>query len=169
MWKGGNSSKPVTWTGFGGGSGSGFSRQFEMPAHQRSSVAAYLANAQGLPPASSFNAKGRAYPDMSGVAVEGTSQSSPLVAGMWSMIMDHRLNAGLPPLGFLAPRLWQVAEQHRGEAFEDVPEGNSRTSCDNGFPSASGGWDPNTGWGRPIWAGMLRHFGPDGQLSEVVV
>ena len=35
------------------------------------------------------------------VQVEGTSQSSPMVAGIFSLVTDHRLNAGLPPLGFL--------------------------------------------------------------------
>ena len=23
------------------------------------------------------------------------------------------------------------------------------------------GWDPVTGWGRPVWKGMLQHFGED--------
>ena len=30
----------------------------------------------------------------------------------------------LPPLGFLGPRIWQVAATHPGEAFEDITEGN---------------------------------------------
>lgn len=55
-----------------------------------------------------------------------------------------------------------MAEEHPGEAFEDVHVGNSDTGsfCGNGFPAAPG-WDPTTGWGRPIWPGMLRHFGSD--------
>merc|ERR1719486_424139 len=119
-----------------------------------------------MPPTSSFNAHGRAYPDISSVAVDGTSQSSPMTAGIFSMLIDKRLNAGLPPLGFVAPRIWMVAEQSPGEAFEDVTEGNSKTSCDNGFPATTG-WDANTGWGRPIWAGMVKHFASDSQLLVV--
>lgn len=159
MWSG-DSSHPTTWSGFGGGSGSGFSWQFPMPEHQKKAVAVYLSSASGLPPTRSFNSSGRAYPDISAIAVEGTSQSCPIMAGIFSMVVDQRLNAGLPSLGFVAPRLWQIAQRFPGEAFEDVPDGNSKCSCDNGFPSAKG-WDPNTGWGRPIWKGMVKHLASD--------
>lgn len=166
MW-GQDSKHPVTWAGFGGGSGGGFSWEFDMPAHQKTAVAAYLANTSGLPPASSFNQKGRAFPDISSVAVSGTSQSCPMMAGIFSMITDARLNAGLPPLGFVAPRIWKVAQQHPGEAFEDVSTGNSKTSCDNGFPSVANGWDANTGWGRPIWSGMMKHLAADPAINKM--
>lgn len=160
--------KPKAWSGSGGG----FSWQFAAPEHQRVSVAAYLQKAGGaMPPSSSFNASGRAYPDLSAVAVMGTSQSSPIVAGIFSLIMDHRLNMGLPPLGFLAPRLWKTQEEFPGEAFESVDTGNTKTSCDNGFP-AEHGWDPVTGWGRPRWGGLLKHFGGQkstSQTSEIIV
>eukprot|EP00440_Ansanella_granifera_P062114 gb/GFBE01067341.1/.p1 GENE.gb/GFBE01067341.1/~~gb/GFBE01067341.1/.p1 ORF type:complete len:568 (+),score=112.16 gb/GFBE01067341.1/:1-1704(+) len=168
MWKNGDSSQPITWSGFGGGSGSGFSWQMNMPEHQKKTVQAYLASTPGLPPNGSFNPHGRAYPDISSVAVMGTSQSSPMTAGIFSMIIDKRLNAGLPPLGFVAPLIWKVAQEHPGEAFEDVTEGNSKTSCDNGFPS-SHGWDPNTGWGRPIWSGLVKHFASDIRASRQTV
>merc|ERR1712039_180578 len=133
-----------------------------------SAVAMYLNSTSGLPPSSSFNQYGRAYPDISAVAVMGTSQSCPIMAGIFSMIIDHRLNAKLPPLGFVATRIWKVAQQFPGEVFQDVPEGNSKTSCENGFPSRKGGWDPNTGWGRPIWEGMLKHFGSDAVKLEAL-
>ena len=66
-------------------------------------------------------------------------------------MMDHRLNSGLPPLGFLGP----------GEAFQSVDSGNTKTSCSTGFPAATGAWDPVTGFGRPVWAGIVKHFGAD--------
>ena len=100
---------------------------------------------------------------MAAVGVDGTSQSCPITAGIWSLVTDARLNAGLKPLGFLGPRVWQVAQQFPGEAFEDITVGNSKTSCDDGFPAAKG-WDPNTGWGRPVFAGMLKHFASDTHL-----
>lgn len=163
MWRRGDPSHPVTWAmGSDAGSGGGFSWQFRGPAYQRAAVDAYLTG-PGMPPRSSFNATGRAYPDIAAVGNEGTSQSSPIVAGMFSMVVDHRLNAGLPPLGFVAPRIWKVAQDFPGEAFGDITEGNSKTSCDNGFPATTG-WDPNTGWGRPVWPGMLKHFGSDEAL-----
>jgi tripeptidyl-peptidase-1 len=169
MWEG-SSKNPITWAGFGGGSGSGFSWEFAMPEHQKAAVSGYLGNTSGLPPAASFFQKGRAYPDISAIAVDGTSQSCPIMAGIFSMINDARLNAGLPPLGFAAPRIWKLAQQFPGEVFEDVSKGNSRTSCDNGFPSVANGWDPNTGWGRPIWTGMMKHLASDsGKQSSIVV
>jgi len=158
-------SDPVTWEGFGGGSGGGFSLEFDAPHYQATPVTSYLNATHGLPPASSFKKDGRAYPDISAVAVMGTSQSCPIMAGMFAMIIDHRLNAGLPALGFLGPRVWQVAQQFNGEAFQDITKGNSKTFCDNGFPS-SRGWDPDTGWGRPIWPGMLKHFGSDMHVAQ---
>lgn len=162
-WKSGQSSHPVTWKGSGGG----ITWQFERPDHQRSTVASYL-NGTGMPPASSYNPSGSGYPDMAALGVQGTSQACPIAAGIFSMIIDHRLNAGLPALGHLAPRMWQVAERFPGEAFFDITEGNSQGSCDNGFP-ATEGWDANTGWGRPIWDGMLKHFGSDDATQGRVV
>ena len=155
--------KPKAWSGSGGG----FSWQFPQPSHQQQVVSQYLslhAKDAGFPSPGSFNATGRAYPDIAAVAVDGTSQSSPTVAGIFSLLMDHRLNAGLPPLGFVAPRLWSVNSQHPGEAFESVTSGNTKTSCDTGFPASNTGWDAVTGWGRPVWAGIVKHFGSDANL-----
>jgi len=144
-------------------SGGGFAWQFPAPVHQVDAVQNYLKTTAGLPPSSSFNASARAYPDISAISVDGTSQSSPQLAGIFSLVVDHRLNQGLPPLGFLGPRLYSVATKFPGVAFQDVTDGNSKTSCDNGFPAVKG-WDPVTGWGAPIWAGMLAKFGSDAEL-----
>lgn len=157
-------SKPKAWSGSGGG----FSWEFGAPAFQQVAVASYLGGTNGLPPSNSFNASGRAYPDISGVAVEGTSQSAPMLAGIFSLVMDHRLNVGLPPLGFLGPRLYKTMEKFPGEAFESINSGNTRTSCKNGFP-AKEGWDPVTGWGRPRWEGLLKHFGSDAPIAQTIV
>ena len=159
MWRNGDSKFPETWAGYGGGSGGGFSIQFPMPSHQADTVSAYLAKG-GMPPSSSFNAKNRAYPDMAAVGVSGTSQSCPISAGLLALVVDRRLNLGLPPLGYVAPRLYAVATAHPGEAFEDIVGGDSSTSCDNGFP-ATEGWDANTGFGRPVWEGWVKYFGED--------
>ena len=160
-WKEGDGANPIAWSGSGGG----FAWQFAQPAHQKAAVGQYLSSTSGLPPPSSYNASGRGYPDLSAVAVMGTSESSPTVAGIFSMLMDHRLNAGLKPLGFLAPRLWQTMAAHPGVALENIGTGDSKTSCDNGFPASKSGWDPVTGWGRPKWAGLLQLFGSDDTLT----
>eukprot|EP00041_Stephanoeca_diplocostata_P039946 m.1638211 g.1638211 ORF g.1638211 m.1638211 type:complete len:561 (-) comp27282_c0_seq1:102-1784(-) len=153
---GSSSSDPIAWSGSGGG----FSWQFARPPHQDAVVEAYLKTMEGLPPASSYNSSNRAYPDISAISVDGTSQSSPTTAGIFSLITDHRLNNGLKPLGFLGPRLYATMSKYPGSAFQDVTQGNTKTSCDNGF-GATQGWDPVTGWGRPVWAGLLQHFGSD--------
>ena len=153
------SNEPQAWYGSGGG----FSWQFERPTHQNWAVNQYLKkmnSSTGFPPQNSYNAVGRGYPDISAVSVDGTSQSSPTMAGIWSLIMDHRLNKGLPPLGYLGPRLYQTMEKYSDECFHDIVKGNSKTTCDSGF-GCTKGWDPVTGFGRPIWEGMLKHFGTD--------
>eukprot|EP00465_Bigelowiella_longifila_P006391 CAMPEP_0185253796 /NCGR_PEP_ID=MMETSP1359-20130426/2392_1 /TAXON_ID=552665 /ORGANISM="Bigelowiella longifila, Strain CCMP242" /LENGTH=129 /DNA_ID=CAMNT_0027836223 /DNA_START=116 /DNA_END=505 /DNA_ORIENTATION=- len=123
----------------------------------------YLQSTAGLPPPSSYNSSARGYPDVSAISEDGTSQSSPTVAGIFSLLMDMRLQAGLKPLGFLGPRLYMIAEKFPGEAFQDVTEGTTAYHCDNGFPSAKG-WDPVTGLGRPVWQGLKKHFASDDTL-----
>jgi len=164
MWSGGPSQR-TAWEMGGSGTGGGFSWQFGMPPHQQATVSAYLESTSGIPPQSSFNRQGRAYPDLSAVGVMGTSQSCPLAAGILSMVIDHRLNGKLPPLGFVAPRLWKVAQAHPGEAFTDITQGDTKTSCDNGFPAAAG-WDAVTGWGDISWPGLLKHLGSDAELAR---
>lgn len=160
MWDG-DSDHPITWSSSTYGSGGGVSIQFDMPEFQKKTVAEYL-NKDGMPPISSYDPTKRAYPDISAVGVSGTSQSCPILGGIFATLIDMRLNAGLPPLGFVAPRIYQVAEEFPGEVFRDIVGGNSGLACgdEGGFP-ATEGWDANTGFGRPIWAGMVKHFASD--------
>ena len=81
-----------------------------------------------------------------------------LLPGIFSLLNDYRLNAGLPPLGFVNSRLWKVGQESPGEAFVDVVGGNTSRTCDNGF-LATKGWDAVTGWGTPTWPGLVKHFG----------
>ena len=50
------------------------------------------------------------------------------MAGILSLLNDVRLEKGLPSLGYVVPRLWQVAQEHPGEAFVDLATA-SNTSC----------------------------------------
>ena len=103
-------------------SGGGFSKQFDQTeaAYQVKATANYLATAKGLPPASSYPAKGRGTPDVSALgegyqvvvgghieAVGGTSASSPAFAGLVSLLNDAREKKGMKPMGFLNPFLYQ--------------------------------------------------------------
>lgn len=106
----------------------------------------YLANGE-LPPSGKFDSKGRAYPDVTGVAAKfpvringtwsflyGTSASTPLVASMVALLNDARLNAGLPTMGFLNPFLYQTHEAHPA-AFNDVVSGE--IACTAGHAASS--------------------------------
>merc|ERR1712028_239619 len=78
----------------------------------------------------------------------GTSASTPVFAGIVSLLNDARLKKGLKPLGFLNPWLYQNAD-----AFTDVTVGNNRINR-RGDPLHYGwdavrGWDPVTGLGTP--------------------
>ncbi|XP_047466761.1 tripeptidyl-peptidase 1 [Mugil cephalus] len=151
-------------------SGGGFSNVFKMPDYQASAVNRYLKTvAATLPPQSYFNTSGRAYPDMAALSdnywvvtnrvpipwVSGTSASTPVVGGMLSLINDQRLKKGLPPLGFLNPRLYNL----KGQALFDVTEGCHLSCLDEvvqgkGFCAAPS-WDPVTGWGTPNYPALL--------------
>jgi tripeptidyl-peptidase-1 len=157
---------------------------YQTSAGNCTAVEKYIANGPAsqtstkFPAKGTFNATGRAYPDMSAfmdavplceggschdAICGGTSASTPTVAGIFSLINDHRLNTGLPPIGFVNQRLWQVAQDFAGEAFVDVTEGDTSCHCDSGF-GATKGWDAMTGWGTPKWGGMLKHFGAEARL-----
>lgn len=151
-------------------SGGGFSNVFPRPSYQEEAVNKFLSSSPHLPPSSYFNASGRAYPDVAALSdgywvvsngvpipwISGTSASTPVFGGLLSLINEHRLLSGRPPLGFLNPRLYQ---QH-GAGLFDVTRG-CHMSCLNeevqgeGFCSGPG-WDPVTGWGTPNFPALLK-------------
>jgi len=146
--------------------GGGFSVTFDTPAYQKTVVTNYLTNGPNLPPAAQFNGKGRGYPDIallgfnyevtiagSQYAVSGTSASSPVWAGMLSLINARRIAAGKPALGFVNPSLYKLASSVKG-IFNYVTVGTNNccaaqsnpVCCQYGFTAATG-WDPLTGLG----------------------
>ncbi|KAM7086835.1 tripeptidyl-peptidase 1 isoform 2-T2 [Molossus nigricans] len=151
-------------------SGGGFSNVFPQPSYQEKAVAQFLSSSPHLPPSSYYNASGRAYPDVAALSdgywvvsnsvpipwVSGTSASTPVFGGILSLINEHRILSGHPPLGFLNPRLYQ----QRGAGLFDVTRG-CHESCLNeevqgqGF-CAGPGWDPVTGWGTPNFPALLK-------------
>ncbi|XP_067098919.1 tripeptidyl-peptidase 1 [Osmerus mordax] len=156
-------------------SGGGFSNVFAMPDYQVSAVQSYLKGVAALPPQTYFNTSGRAYPDLAALSdnywvvtnrvpipwVSGTSASTPVVGGILSLINDQRLQKGLPALGFLNPRLYQL----KGQGLFDVIEGCHLGCMDEqvqgkGFCAAPS-WDPVTGWGTPNFPPLLAALGED--------
>jgi tripeptidyl-peptidase I len=146
-------------------SGAGFSNYFAMPEWQKNTVAGYVKTLagkfQGL-----YNSSGRAYPDVAaqgqkyaiqlngtGITVDGTSASTPVVASILALLNDYKLSQGKDsgPLGWINP--WLYKEGYK--AFTDVTSGSSRgcrikgNDDGLGFPAAPG-WDAVTGFGTPV-------------------
>lgn len=152
-------------------SGGGFSNFFEMPDYQKELIAEYfkVADPDKMPPASYYTSTGRGYPDMAAISnhywvvnnmvpvpgVLGTSASCPVIAGILAHVNDHRLYAGLPPLGFVNPLLYQ-----NPQIMTDVTKGYN-AGCDlsnfydRGF-YAEKGWDPVTGLGNPNFPPLVE-------------
>lgn len=156
-------------------SGGGFSDVYERPAWQQEEVKAYLKAGEGVPKLAFFNQSGRAYPDITAlgsrflvfvdeaqVELSGTSASTPVIAAMISLFNDARKGEGLPPMGHVAPFLYQMHRKHP-QAFTDVDEGNiaclsgspeTVQCCDDSF-GATKGWDATSGLGSPKFDKLL--------------
>ena len=87
--------------------------------------------------------------------VGGTSASTPLFAGLVSLLNDARMAAGKPALGYLNP--WVYANP---SIFTDVTVGTNAIGRGTGpIPygfNCTAGWDPATGLGTPIFGAMLK-------------
>lgn len=156
-------------------SGGGFSNVLNRSTTapwQEKAVDYYLrqANQQAYPPTSYFNPQGRGYPDVAtygsnyfvylGGAItreSGTSASAPVFAAMVTLWNDIRLANNMPPMGFIAPFLYAIAEKNP-EAFHDIVTGNNACGaghsietvncCEHSY-GAVPGWDAVTGLGSP--------------------
>ena len=69
---------------------------------------------------------------------------------MISLLNDARINAQLPPLGFLNPWLYSVG--YKG--LNDIVSGTNPGCGTQGFQAIQG-WDPVTGLGTPNF-GLLK-------------
>ena len=154
-------------------SGGGFSDFYSQPTWQASAVAGYFkaAASAGQTPIPGFNAKGRAYPDISIAGLNyltiidkrfggmsGTSASAPVVAGIVSNINAARMAVGKGSVGWLNPALYT----HAASFVNDIVTGNNKCTatapcCPQGF-YATKGWDPATGLGSINYAKMQAKF-----------
>ncbi|KAH9071474.1 peptidase S8/S53 domain-containing protein [Lactarius deliciosus] len=134
-------------------SGGGFSEYFPRPEYQQQPVSTFPSHCPF----------GRGIPDIAAQAMSissfyrgqeifggGTSCSTPIVAGVISLLNDHRLSHGKPPLGFLNP--WLYGGGLNG--FNDVVSGSNPGCNTDGF-SAIVGWDPVTGLGTPDFEQLI--------------
>jgi len=109
-------------------SGGGFSSYYDAPDFQKPFIKAYFSSVDGTskePSSSSnanysYNSSRRGYPDVALMAnnyriavdgnlvnVSGTSASSPVFAGMLSLINSQRVEAGKSTLGWVNPLLYK--------------------------------------------------------------
>eukprot|EP00003_Mantamonas_plastica_P030641 TRINITY_DN7696_c0_g2_i1.p1 TRINITY_DN7696_c0_g2~~TRINITY_DN7696_c0_g2_i1.p1 ORF type:complete len:886 (+),score=265.61 TRINITY_DN7696_c0_g2_i1:348-2660(+) len=167
-------------TGSGFSTGGGFSQYEPQPDYQKEAIKGYFEKVP-MPVTSDFNRNNRGYPDISlngrnyvvvasrvqgndhtgccsVIVVDGTSASTPAVAGMFALINGKLLAQKRPVVGFLNPTLYKMKK----EVFNDVTIGDNRCTkyycCKTGFNAAEG-WDPTTGLGTPKYQELLKHFG----------
>jgi len=156
--------------------GGGFSKVAARPAYQDLHVRNYLEylDSIGETPTGIFDTNGRAYPDVSFIGynyrafVAGTKIARggdpvPAFAGMIALVNGALIDRKLPPLGFLNPLLYSLAEKSRNNtkaAFYDVTSGNNKCGlgfvecCAQGFLSGPG-WDAVSGLGTPYYLNII--------------
>lgn len=125
-----------------------------------------------------YNTSNRGYPDLSMIgsnylvlvgsqifSVSGTSASTPVFAGMISLVNDARIRNGLPTLGWLNPAIYQS----KGSFANDIISGNNRCfgrydryyqyllCCSYGYEAIEG-WDPITGYGSVDYLKLHNYF-----------
>ncbi|OQR87903.1 tripeptidyl-peptidase [Achlya hypogyna] len=142
--------------------GGGFSSYAPRPSYQAKVVDEY--KGRHTLDVARFNSSGRAYPDVAAIGhnvqlfingfntmCDGTSASAPIVGAVISHMNKHRLQRGLPRLGFVNPYLYKLYEACPF-VFNDVVNGENacgalnQPCCANGF-AAGLGWDPIGGLG----------------------
>lgn len=152
----------TTWEDGGGG----FSDTFAQPSWQADAVETFFETSTDLPDSSKYNATGRGYPDVAALAgtqnayfisfkggkfaaVGGTSAASPVVGGIFAMLVNERLLAGKTAMGWLNPFIYE-----NGDCFNDVTSGTNSGGYSGGF-TAIEGWDAATGYGTPNYDALL--------------
>jgi len=155
-------------------SGGGFSNYAPTQSWQQDAVNNYFKVAQNLPPAGYYNTTGRGYPDVAALGnavliyqggiqpVGGTSCSSPIWAGVVSIMNAASIKKSGKPLGFLNPFLYKMAAACPA-CYTDITIGDNICTEDGcsatcyGF-TCSEGWDPVTGWGSPNLPAILSYI-----------
>jgi len=156
-------------------SGGGFSKIWKRQSYQQAVWQKWYTPARVISGQQTYEQQYRGVPDVSlnghnyqivsggsVEAVDGTSCSTPALAGIIALINDRLLNAGKSPMGFLNPTLYSLYATTPA-AFNDITRGNNECTegicCTQGY-SAVAGWDPATGLGtvnmEPLYEAVLK-------------
>ena len=148
-------------------SGGGFSNYFPLPSYQASAVGNFMDKYAPNYGPNVYNntGKARGFPDVAAIGlnvatvfngttygVGGTSASSPIFAGIVTLLNEARIAAGKGPIGFLNPTMYA-----NPDAFNDITIGNNPGCGTAGF-NATPGWDPVTGLGTPNFGKLKQIF-----------
>ena len=169
--------KSIQFDQLGWTAGGGFSLyQNKTSWWQKKEVDHYLHSGIKLPNPKHFNKNGRAYPDISAIGhscptfvygqiykVDGTSCSSPVIAGLLSIINNFMWVNHHIKIGYVNPLLYFIFD-HCKECFRDVTDGYNwctegeccANTTDYGF-NATVGYDPVSGLGT-LNIGNILHF-----------
>jgi hypothetical protein len=95
---------------------------------------------------------GVAYP-----GVGGTSCAAPLWAGFTALINQQAATAGLSPVGFINPAVYEIGQSaNYSNCFHDITTGNNESPENpTNFPAVSG-YDLCTGWGTPAGTNLIN-------------
>ena len=87
----------------------------------------------------------------------GTSCAAPLWAGFMALVNQQAAEQGLPPVGFVTPALYNIAEGSLySSCFHDITNGNNTWSNSPSLYYAKPGYDLCTGWGSPAGADLIN-------------
>jgi subtilase family serine protease len=161
--------KSIRYDSVGWTAGGGFDIYHnETPIWQKKAVTKYLHSGVILPNKAHFNRNGRAYPDISAIghscptylggslqALDGTSCSSPVIAGLLAIINNFLWTHHKIKLGFANPLLYHIQE-YCTNCFQDITDGYNwcteggccENTTDYGFRAIKG-YDPVSGLGTP--------------------
>lgn len=148
-------------------SGGGFSNVFAVPEYQTTAVKSWFTNhpppygadrfnnsqmTRGIPDISANGANFTVIINGQSILSQGTSLAVPVIASIFTMINEARMNLGKSSIGFVNPVLYA-----HPDALNDITSGNNPGCGTPGFAAVEG-WDPVTGLGTPHFPKLLEIF-----------
>ncbi len=152
-----------------GATGGGVSSYWPLPEYQKNAgrgngVSKTYRNVPDVAAVADPETGVAVYSKMNGgwVRIGGTSVSSPIWAGFYSILNAGKKGAGLGPVGFLNPALYSFSKGGNVPFFDenDVVDGTNGSKPIYHLPgySAGPGYDDTTGWGSIIGYYFVRDF-----------